>query len=159
MAGSRIGLEVAGSNGEHFLSQIWRYLPHMKDEALSPVGELMINLPIAPPTDATRTEVEPAVERLIAISRANQVARRDTLDWLRTEFTIETPGQKLEAFATLDEATIIEEVRKCRSKALGKLSPAALRALRDGYAGQGASVQQHQIEALHLERRLADLVN
>ncbi len=29
----------------------WRYLPHMKDEALSPVGALMEKLPIAPPMD------------------------------------------------------------------------------------------------------------
>jgi hypothetical protein len=116
-------------------------------------------IPIAPPTDATRAEVEPAVGRLIAITRANQEARRDTLDWLRTEFGIETPGQKLEAFAALDEATFVEEVRKRRPKAAGKFSPAALRALREGYAEQAAPVRQRQAEALKLERRLADLVN
>ena len=119
----------------------------------------MSSIPIAPPTDAIRAEVEPAVERLIAITRANQEARRDTLDWLRTEFGIETPGQRLEAFAALDEAAFVEEVRKRRPKAAGKLSPAALRALRDGYAEQATPVQQRQAEALKLERRLADLVN
>ena len=41
----------------------------------------------------------------------------------------------------------------------GKLSPAALRALRDGYGEQATPVQQGQAEALKLERRLADLVN
>jgi len=137
----------------------WRYLPHMKDEALSPVGDLMVNLPIAPPTDTTRAEVEPAVERLIAITRANQAARRDTLDWLRTEFGVEAAGQRLESFAALDEAAFIEEVRKRRPKSAGKLSPAVLRALRDGYAEQATPVQQRQAEALRLERRLADLVN
>jgi len=111
----------------------------------------MEHLPIAPPTDAIRAEVEPAVERLIAITRDNQEAQRDTLDWLRTEFGVEAPGQKLEAFAGLDEAAFVEEVRK--------LSPAALRALRDGYAEQAAPVQRRQAEALKLERRLADLVN
>jgi hypothetical protein len=116
-------------------------------------------LPIAPPTDAIRAEVEPAVERLIAITRANQEARRDTLDWLRTEFGVEVPGQKLEGFAALDEAAFIEEVRKRRPKSAGKLSPAALRALRDGYTEQATPVQQRQAEALRLERRLADLVN
>ena len=137
----------------------WRYLPHMKDEALSPVGELMIDLPIAQPTNATRAEVEPTVERLIAITRANQAARRDTLDWLRTEFSVEAPGQKLEAFAALDEAAFVEEVRKRRPKAAGKLTPSALRALREGYSEQATPVQQRQAEALKLERRLADLVN
>src|SRR6266545_5244537 len=55
-------------------------------------------------------------ERLIAITRANQAARRDTLDWLRTEFGVESAGQRLESFAALDEAAFIEEVRKRRPK-------------------------------------------
>jgi hypothetical protein len=122
-------------------------------------SEFVERIPIAPPTDATRAEVEPAVERLIAITRANQAARRDTLDWLRTEFGVEAPGQRLEDFAALDEAAFVEEVRKRRPKAVGKLSPAALRALRDGYAEQAAPVQRRQAESLTLERRLADLVN
>lgn len=106
-----------------------------------------------------RREVEPAVEWLIAITRANQAARRDTLDWLRTEFGVEVAGQKLEAFAMLDEAAFVEEVRKRRPKAAGKLTPAALRAQRDGYVEQATPVQQRQAQALRLERRLADLVN
>ena len=58
-------------------------------------------------------------------------------------------------FAALDEAAFVEEVRKRRSKPAGKLTPAALRALREGYAEQAAPVQQRQAEALQLERRLA----
>jgi hypothetical protein len=131
----------------------------MKDEAFSPLAELMEQLPIASPSDAIRAEVEPAVERLIAITRANQEARRDTLDWLRTEFSVEAPGQKLEDFAALDEVAFVEEVRKRRPKAAGKLSPAGLKALRAGYTEQGAPVRQRQAEALKLERRLADPVN
>jgi hypothetical protein len=50
-------------------------------------------------------------------------------------------------------------VRKRRPRALGKLSPAGLRALRDGYAEQAAPAQQGRAEALRLERRLAELVN
>src|SRR5262249_48908538 len=34
----------------------WRYLPHMKDEALSPVSFRMEELPIAKPTDLQRSE-------------------------------------------------------------------------------------------------------
>ncbi|PDV97491.1 hypothetical protein A9Q02_18025 [Candidatus Chloroploca asiatica] len=137
----------------------WRYLPHMKDEALNPAGFLIEKLPIAPANDATREVVAPAVDRLIAITRAGQQARRDTLDWLRSEFDIATPGQKLAEFSTLSEPEFIEEVKKRRPKASGKLSPAGLRALRDGYAEQAKPVQQHRAEALGLERRLAELVN
>lgn len=131
----------------------------MKDEALSPVAFLMEQLPIAPVTDATRAEVEPAVTRLIAMTQANQETRRDTLDWLRTEFGVEMPGQKLEAFATLNADAFVEEVRKRQPKAAGRLTPAALKDLRAGYAEQATPVQQRQVEALTLERRLADLVN
>ena len=53
----------------------WRFLPHMKDEALNPAGFLIEQLPIAPPSDATCAEVEPAVARLIAITQADQQAR------------------------------------------------------------------------------------
>jgi hypothetical protein len=41
----------------------------------------------------------------------------------------------------------------------GKLTPGALRALREAYAEQATPMQQRQVEALKLERRLADLVN
>ena len=50
-------------------------------------------------------------------------------------------------------------MRKRRPKSAGKLSPAGLRALRDGYSEQATPVQQRQAEAQKLERRLADLVN
>ena len=32
----------------------WRYLPHMKDEALTPVAFLMESLPVAEPSDSVR---------------------------------------------------------------------------------------------------------
>jgi len=150
---------LAVLNSPLMWSYMWRNVIHGKDEVLRLKTIYVEKLPIIRPSDAIRAEVEPAVERLIAITRANQEARRDTLDWLRTEFAVETPGQKLEAFAALDEAAFVEEVRKRRSKSAGKLTPAALRALRDGYAEQATPVQQRQAEALRLERRLADLVN
>ena len=36
----------------------WRYLTHMKDEALSPMGYMMETLPIAQPSDKVRSWVE-----------------------------------------------------------------------------------------------------
>lgn len=60
----------------------WRYLPHMKDEALNLAGYLIENLPIVPPTDKIRAEVEPIVSRLIEITKVNREAYRDVLDWL-----------------------------------------------------------------------------
>ena len=63
----------------------WRYLPHMINETLSPVGERIEVLPIASPTDHIRAGTEQAVTRLIAITQVNQQARQLLLDWLQTE--------------------------------------------------------------------------
>nr|WP_129629324.1 Eco57I restriction-modification methylase domain-containing protein [Candidatus Oscillochloris fontis] len=141
----------------------WRFLPHMKDEALNPAGFLMEQLPIAPASDAIRAEIEPAVTRLIAITQAEQEARRDTLDWLRSEFGVEQAGQKLENFASLSADEFIAEVKKRRPKGSGATScvttPATLKALRTGYNEQVPPVQARAGEALGLERRIAALVN
>jgi len=137
----------------------WRYLPHMKDEALSPVGRLMEKLPVALPTDEMRAETEPAVEQLISLTKSEQDARRDMLHWLRLEFGVEKSGQKLEDFASLNVDVFIEEVRKRRLKSEGRLTPAALRVLRTSYSEMATPVRENRAEAAKLERRLSDLVN
>ena len=137
----------------------WRHLPHMKDEALSPVGVLMDDLPIAPPSNEMRAEAEGAVGRLVEIAHSEQEARRTTLDWLRVEFGVGKPGQKLEDFAALGADAFVEEVRKRRPKGAGRLTPAALKDLRAGYAETATSVCEGRDEAAALERRLSELVN
>ena len=131
----------------------------MINEALNPANFLIEKLPIAPPTDAIRAEAEPAVARLIEIARDNQRGRRTMLDWLRVEYGVETPGQRLEDFASLDPDAFIEEVRKRRRKGAGRLSPADLLFLRTGYTEQAAPIREFRAEAAALERRLSDLVN
>ncbi|MEQ9549411.1 MAG: Eco57I restriction-modification methylase domain-containing protein [Coleofasciculus sp. G3-WIS-01] len=137
----------------------WRYLPHMKDEALTPAGMFMETLPIAPPTDETRAEVEPNVSRLIEITKANQEASRDVLDWLLVEQGIEKPGQKLDDFACLDADAFVKEVKKRKPKSSGGLTPAALKAVRQVYSDYAPEIQSSKTEALTLEHRLSDLVN
>jgi hypothetical protein len=137
----------------------WRYLPHMMNDTLTPVGELMENLPIAPPTDTIRAETEQAVTRLIEITRTGQEAQQLLLDWLQTEFEIQEPGKRLTHAAGLDLQTFVDEVRKRRPRTAKKLTPAALKALRDGYSEQMEPVQEGKTEAETLERRVSDLVN
>jgi hypothetical protein len=137
----------------------WRHLPHMKDEALSPVGALMEKLPTAPPMDEARGEAQEAVERLISLTKTEQVRQRDTLDWLRVEFGVAKPGQKLEDFASHDVVVFVEEVRKRRPKGGRRLTPGSLRDLRSGYAEMAELTREARIEAAGLERKLADLVN
>ncbi len=139
----------------------WRYLPHMKDEALSPVGELMEKLPIAPPTDSIRAEVELIVSRLIEIAKTNQETHRDVLHWLEITYLIDKLGQKLEDFSALSFAEFVAEIRKRmpKTKSSDPLGVAGLKAVRETYNEYAPAIQSRKAEALRLEHRLSDLVN
>jgi hypothetical protein len=136
----------------------WRYLPHMKDEALSPVGFLMETLPIAQPTDTVRERTVQGAQRLIDIRQAEQTLARDIVDWLRVEHEIEKPTTKLQTPLGLDSDAFVGEVKKVRGRAK-PLSAAALRSLRDEHARTIEPSRQLIAEAARLERQLGDLVN
>jgi len=150
---------LAAVNSPLLWSYMWREAMHGKDEALRLIYSFVETVPIAPPTDEIRAEVEPAVARLISIARANGEARDVTLDWLRTEFDVNTPGTRLEAFARLEADAFVNEVRKRRPKRVGSLTPAALKDLRVGYLEQATAIRQRHAEAGTLEGRIADLIN
>src|SRR5262249_20146071 len=111
------------------------------------------------PTEAARAEAEPAVERLIAIARARQQAQAAILAWLRAEFGVETPGQRLEDFAAFDADAFTEEVRKRRPKSAGRLTPGGVRGWRGGPGEHARGARAWRAEAAGLERRLSVLVN
>jgi hypothetical protein len=137
----------------------WRYLPHMKDEALTPKAELLQDLPIAPPTDSIRAESEELVSQLIEITKANQDSHRDVLNWLQLEQSVSKPGQKLEDFAQLSIQDFIKEIRARRPKPAGGLNPTAIKEIQQVYNDYAPAIQTRRAEALKLERRLSDLVN
>ena len=136
----------------------WRFLPHMKDEALAPVGYLVEQFPIAKPTAAIRKAAEKAVRRLIEITAAQQQTQRTFLDWLRVEYKIEKAGNKLHDMAELDPETLVSEVRRIRGREL-PLSAAGVKALRDEYTRTIEPARTLAAEALKLEIALSDLVN
>jgi hypothetical protein len=136
----------------------WRYLPHMKDEALTPVAFLMENLPIARPTDEIRGAVELAVQRLIDIIGEQHAGRRAVLDWLRVEYAVEKPGQKLQDVTTLDADSLVAEVKKARGKR-NPLGVAGLKALREEHARGIAPLRALAEEARTLECRVGEVVN
>ncbi len=146
-------------NSPAMWAYMWRNVIHGKDEVLRLKSIYTEKLPIAPPTDEARAEAEEAVGRLVAFTRAEQESRRDALDWLRVEYGVEKPGQKLSDFATLSGDEFVEEVRKRRPKGSGRLSPAGLKELRAGYAELATPVREARAEAAKLEQRLSDLVN
>ncbi|MTJ10224.1 Eco57I restriction-modification methylase domain-containing protein [Anabaena sp. UHCC 0204] len=143
----------------------WRFLSHMKDDALTPVGELMETLPIAQPTAEIRAEVEAIVTRLIEITKINGQVYKEVLDWLQIEYKIEKLGNKLEDFATLEFADFVEEVRKrmpkpkTAKKSSDPLSIPAFTALRKAHNDYVPEIQSRKNEVLSLEHRLSDLVN
>ncbi len=150
---------LAVVNSPLLWAYMWRNATHGKDEALRLIYSFTEKLPIAPPTDEARAETEEAVGRLVEITRAEQESRRDALDWLRVEYGVEKPGQKLSDFAALTGDEFVEEVRKRRPKDSGRLSPAGLKELRAGYTDLAAPVREGRTEAAKLEQRLSDLVN
>jgi hypothetical protein len=137
----------------------WRYLPHMKDEALSPKGESMELLPIANPTETVRFEIQAAVERQLSLTQERRATVNTVLDWLRLEFDVDTPGQNLSKFWALDVDAFLREVKARRARSAGRLSPAAMRVLQSSYEKYAPWVRTLRLEIDHLERRLADLVN
>lgn len=81
-----------------------------------------------------------------------------TLDWLRVEYEVASPSQKLREAVQLDPDAFIAEVRKARGKSKA-LSSASLKALREEYARTIDPARRRAAEALALERRINDLVN
>jgi hypothetical protein len=72
------------------------------------------------------------VRRLIGITARQQQTQRTLLDWLRVEYGIEKPSNKLRAVAELHSNTWVSEVKRIRGKKQPR-SSAGLHALRDEY--------------------------
>ncbi len=136
----------------------WRYLPHMKDEALSPVAFLMESLPVALPSDSVRWKAEKAVNRIAQIVRDQQTTRRQILDWLQVEYEVEKPTLKLQELFSLDCDCLVAEVKKVRGKKK-PLSAIGLANLRAEYARSMDPARALMVEAVALESELSDLVN
>ena len=134
----------------------WRFLVHLKDEALTPSGYKMEELPIAPPSDGLRQQVEERARQLLSFEDERLQTRALVDDWLKVEHGIEKPLRSLEDFALSTEA-LIEEVRKARGKKK-PLSAAAVRSLREEHARTIAPLAERLREAGRLEAELSDLV-
>jgi hypothetical protein len=136
----------------------WRYLPHMKDEALSPVAFLMESLPIAKPPTKSRTAMVKKGNRIVEIAEQLGASRISVIDWLRVEYDIEKPSLRLQAPVDLDSDAFVAEVKRVRGKKKS-LSAAGLKSLRDEHARTIEPARTLAAESLALERELSDLVN
>ncbi|RFP56034.1 MAG: class I SAM-dependent DNA methyltransferase [Limnothrix sp. CACIAM 69d] len=141
---------------------IWSYshrnFTRMLSGAISPMGYLFEQLPIAPPTEPIRREAEDLVSELIELTKANQEAQRDVMGWLAFEFNIEKPGQKLADFAQLSLDEFRAELKKRCPKGTS-IGPKQVKAIDLAYSDYATPIQQRNAEILRREQRLSDLVN
>lgn len=136
----------------------WRRAIHGKDEVLRFIKAFAQDLPIPPATQAQRNQAGDRVRQLCETAVTQQHARRMFLDWLRVEYEIEKPGNKLHDMAELDPETLVSEVRRIRGREL-PLSAAGVKGLRDEYTHTIEPARTLAAEALKLEIALSDLVN
>lgn len=137
----------------------WRYLPHMKDEALTPSQVKMKVLPIAEPNGAARSMADEIVPQLVAHSQANHRSRRGMLDTLRLQYGVAKPGNALAEFGSLDGEAFVQDVVRRRPRAAGKLKPSDLVELRELHETESAQFLKRLQEIATWERTLSDLVN
>ena len=145
---------------------IWWYSHRIFTKSLSgsirPFGFQFETLPIAPPTDEIREQVEPKVSRLIQLTKSNQQNYRDVLEWMSSRFKIKKLGQKLERFADLSQEEFLDEVRRRipkkgkKSHSLGVHDQKEAKEIHNEY---GLQIQRSKQEILQLEHQVADLVN
>ena len=136
----------------------WRFLPHMKDEALTPLGFKMEQLPIAPFENAEAAEASKVVDNIVRIHASTFAASNAIHDWLRHEFGLAKPSQALGQPHKLDADLFVAAVRKALPKSRA-LSVAEIARLKHEHADTLAPACRAADEAFALERKLSDLVN
>jgi hypothetical protein len=95
---------------------------------------------------------------LVEITSHQQQTQRTLIDWLRVEYEIEKPSNKLLDVAELDSDTWVNEVKRIRGKKL-PLTAAGVQGLREEYTRTIEPARSLAAETLGLERTLNDLVN
>ncbi len=136
----------------------WRYLVHLKDEALSPLGVKMEALPVPDPTAAQRDVASELVPNIVRDTADNHTARRDMTAWLKHSWGIEPPGQQLQAFASLSTAAFLAEVQKRRPRKTGRLGPADVKQLTAVHREYAEPWRERDARIADAERRLCAAV-
>lgn len=150
---------LAAMNSPLLWAFMWRHAQHGKDEALRLIYSFTTTLPIAEPTPEIRTEAEDRVAALITLAQESQDQTRELLNWLRLEFGVDQPGQRLETFADLTADDFVAEIRKRRPKTAPRLTPKTITELTGTHRHYSDAARQRAAQVRVLERRLSDLVN
>ena len=136
----------------------WHHLVHMKDEALTPLGYLMGQLPIPDPLPAARKRAKQIVGQLIDLTGGRTSGLRALLDWLHVELGAELSAGRLSELVDRSPEELVAAVSKTRPKKAG-LTAAQLHRLRAEYTASVVPMREQGAKAAALERELSDLVN
>jgi len=102
---------VAALNSPAMWWHNWRYLVHLKDEALSPPATRSYTCPSRAKRPATGRD-DACVESIVDLTRTPRRQLPAVLDVLRIEYDVETPGQALGDFSNLGSDAFVLEVKK-----------------------------------------------
>ncbi|MBL8550504.1 MAG: hypothetical protein JNJ73_11010 [Hyphomonadaceae bacterium] len=136
----------------------WRYLPHMKDGALTPVAFKMEALPLPQFDDAARASAADLSNQASAAQRLVREAERAMLDWLRQGRGIKRPVGALASASGLDLDGFVTAVRSSLPKKT-KVTAADIAELRREHAATIEPARRARGEIFALERQLSELVN
>lgn len=136
----------------------WRYLPHMKDEALSPMGFLMERLPIPQFSDTERAVVSGKVDDICARMQRVRDKEATFSEWLKLTFDLEKLPMATERLARLSETDALATALSAFPR---KSQPGAADLVRIKKQVQETISPAHTewFEIQSLERELSDLVN
>lgn len=136
----------------------WRFLPHMKDEALSPMGFKMEHLPVARLKASARDTAAKHAATLVKMTSEQQACTVEVTDWLNHSFGIEKAKGALANVTSLDADELVSAVASGLPKKR-KLTAAEIAELKREQAATIEPARQARSEILSLERKLSDLVN
>lgn len=149
---------VAVLNSPLVWSFLWRTTAHGKDEVLRLKTLYMQELPVARPTDAVREQVTRAVGELLIATEERRDRVGQLHDWLRSEFGVEKPGEKLSSPDSLSLHGFVDQVKARRPGRAG-VTGAELRRLRDEYGATVPLLRQALGRTEELERAIAAAVH
>ena len=142
---------------------MWAWLSrntiHGINEALRLKSLYIMRAPIPKSTTEQAERAAVAVERVVELTRSMHESVAATLDVLRMEWGVDSPGQALSTFDSLDSDAFVAEVRKRRGKDAGRLSSKDLAELRKLFETDAPPLSEMRAEILRLERTIAGLVH
>jgi hypothetical protein len=136
----------------------WRYLPHMKDEALTPVAFKMEHLPVAPLAGDSETDAAALVIKTANMVRDHHATANSIRDWLHHEIGIDAPKGALAQAIALGADDFIAAVRDNLPRSR-KLSASQIAELKREHAATIEPARKARADIFVLERKLSDLVN